>query len=169
MSFANYTTLYDCVRPEFTDTLAISMGKVTPYVYLLHPILSRRTKSVVGNDTFASSSSRLQIITGPKWNENGINYFSASGKSIYLSQIGLFIVMAHIGSFIPCSYASIRITDKLLSRLVINFLQKGSDNGIEANASSFTLEMRETLFILEQVTDSSIVLIDELGRGIFIS
>lgn len=138
------------VRPEFTDTLAIKLGR--------HPILCHaQDHYVVGNDTFASQSSRLQIITGP----------NASGKSTYLNQIALLVIMGHMGlfhfipgCFIPCQYASIRITDKILSRI-------GRDNGIEANASSFIIEMRETLFILDQVTDSSLVIIDELGRGIY--
>lgn len=89
-----------------------------------------------------------------------------SGKTTYMNQIALITIMAQMGCFVPCVFASIRLTDNLLSRI-------GRDNGIEvcydiiiqANSSSFTIEMRETAFILEQITDSSLVIIDELGRG----
>lgn len=66
--------------------------------------------------------------------------------------------MAQIGSFVPAEYASFRITDSLFSRL-------GTDDNLEANASTFMVEMREVAYILSNVTNASLVIMDELGRG----
>eukprot|EP00731_Ephydatia_muelleri_P017611 Em0010g709a len=97
---------------------------------------------------FASGESNFVIVTGP----------NMSGKSTYLKQIPLLQIMAQIGSFVPAEYASIRVAGEIFSRI-------GSDDDIETNASSFVLEMRETNFIVQNIRDCSLVVIDELGRG----
>ncbi|KAI7863458.1 muts domain V-domain-containing protein [Spinellus fusiger] len=142
VSFAKHYIDNDCyVRPEFTNTLAIKAGR--------HPILDKISKnSIVPNDTFASLSSSFQFITGP----------NMSGKSTYIKQIALIAIMAHMGSFVPAEYASFRLSDQILSRLT-------NDNTLELNTSSFMSEMRETAYILHNIKDTSLVLIDELGRG----
>eukprot|EP00842_Homolaphlyctis_polyrhiza_P006699 jgi/Hompol1/702/HPOL_000441-RA len=151
-SFAQYAIEYDAVRPEFTNTLAIKNGR--------HPILqsiieSKQTdqkyvdfRRLVANDAFADSWTRLQIITGP----------NMSGKSTYLRMIALLAVLAQIGGFVPAEYASVRLIDRLFSRI-------STDQSIQANASSFMSEMREAEYILSNITDKSLVIIDELGRG----
>ncbi|KAJ1332362.1 hypothetical protein BSLG_008666 [Batrachochytrium salamandrivorans] len=96
----------------------------------------------------ATRPDRLQIITGP----------NMSGKSTYLRQIALLSILAQIGSFVPAEYISVRLVDCLFSRI-------GTDDNLEASSSSFMCEMRETAFILSNVTDDSLVIIDELGRG----
>ncbi|KAL5469247.1 hypothetical protein EMCRGX_G030476 [Ephydatia muelleri] len=97
---------------------------------------------------FASGESNFVIVTGP----------NMSGKSTYLKQIPLLQIMAQIGSFVPAEYANIRVAGEIFSRI-------GSDDDIETNASSFVLEMRETNFIVQNIRDCSLVVIDELGRG----
>lgn len=84
------------MRPEFTSTLAIEAGR--------HPIMEHIQKEpVVPNDTFASLSSSFQIITGP----------NMSGKSTYIRQVALLTIIAHMGSFVPASYASFRLCDQV--------------------------------------------------------
>ena len=72
-----------------------------------------------------------------------------SGKSTYIKQIALLQVMAQVGCFIPASYASLKLVDNIFSRI-------GCDDDIETNASTFTLEMREIKYILDNVTDKSV-------------
>ncbi|KAF8939155.1 MutS protein msh4 [Dissophora ornata] len=142
ISFSHLCTVNDYVRPEFTDTLVIKQGR--------HPIIEKLYSApFVPNDTYAGSANTFQIITGP----------NMSGKSTYLRQIALLTIMAQIGSFIPAEYASIRIIDQLFSRI-------SNDDSIELNASTFMVEMKETAYILQSVTERSLVVIDELGRGL---
>ena len=128
------------VRPEFTDTLAIKAGR--------HPIRSCLQDNFVPNDTYSSLDASMSICSGP----------NMSGKSTYLGQIALLQIMAQMGSFVPADYASFRLCDRLLSRM-------GSDDSLQSNASSFMLEMREMAFIFQNLSDSSLIIMDELGRG----
>ncbi|KAG0750228.1 hypothetical protein G6F57_002285 [Rhizopus arrhizus] len=141
-SFASNRLSYNYIRPDFSGTLAIKSGR--------HPILDHiLTFPLVPNDTFASLSSSFQIITGP----------NMSGKSTYLRQIALLNIMAHVGSFVPAEYASFRLCDQILSRLAND--SAFSDIG----TSSFMTEMRETAYLLQNVTNSSLVMMDELCRS----
>ncbi|KAI8145098.1 muts protein 4 [Fennellomyces sp. T-0311] len=141
LSFGHSCSLSEYVRPEFTSTLAIEKGR--------HPIMERIQKEpVIANDTYTSLSSSFQLITGP----------NMSGKSTYIKQIALLTIMAQAGSFVPANYASFRLCDQILSRL-------GNDIYVEVNTSSFMGEMREAAYIIQNVTDSSLVIIDELGKG----
>ncbi|CEG80340.1 hypothetical protein RMATCC62417_14694 [Rhizopus microsporus] len=141
-SLASCKLSYGYVRPTFSDVLAIKSGR--------HPVLDQiLTFPLVPNDIFASLSSSFQFITGP----------NMSGKSTYLRQVALLNVMAHIGSFVPAEYASFRLCDQLLSRLA-------NDNILsDTNTSSFMTEMKETAYLLQHVTNSSVVIIDELCRS----
>ncbi|OAC99555.1 hypothetical protein MUCCIDRAFT_42353 [Mucor lusitanicus CBS 277.49] len=130
------------VRPEFSNTLAIKSGR--------HPILECiLLVPVVPNDTFTSLSSSFQFVTGP----------NMSGKSTYLKQVALLVIMAQIGSFVPADYASFRLCDQMLSRLA------NENTFSDIGTSSFMSEMREIAYLLQHVTNDSIVLVDELGRG----
>ncbi|MBW0473963.1 hypothetical protein O181_013678 [Austropuccinia psidii MF-1] len=144
-SFAYVASTQQYVRPEFTDTLAISSGR--------HPIKERFDKEIdefIPNDTYANESSSFQLITGP----------NMSGKSIFLRQIALMVVMAQIGSFCPVNYASFPIFNALLT-----CLSKNDD--IEASLSTFSSEMKTMSGILSTLTVSTkaLIIIDELGRG----
>ncbi|KAI8336838.1 DNA mismatch repair protein Msh4 [Chlamydoabsidia padenii] len=139
LSFATSCTVTDKVRPEFTDTLAIKSGR--------HPILEAiNTNETVPNDTFASLSSKFQLITGP----------NMSGKSTYIKQVALLTIMAQTGSFVPAEYASCKMVDQILSRLA---------NDTDFSTSYFMAEMQEMAYVLHHVTNSSLVIVDELGRG----
>ncbi|XP_032883746.1 mutS protein homolog 4 [Amblyraja radiata] len=141
LSFAHVCTLSDYVRPEFTDTLAIKQG--------CHPILEKISmEKPVANNTYISDENNFIIVTGP----------NMSGKSTYLKQIALCQIIAQIGSFVPAEYASFRIADQIFTRI-------GVDDDIETNSSTFMKEMKEITYIMHNVTDKSLIIIDELGRG----
>jgi DNA mismatch repair protein MSH4 len=143
------------VRPNFTTEgpIAIKQGR--------HPILEKSSNAGyfvpvssfvithdLQNDTYISESGNFQIVTGP----------NMSGKSIYLRQIACITIMAHCGSFVPAKFASIRVVDKLFTRI-------GTDDSMESNASTFMVEMKEMAHIVQNATNKSLILIDELGRG----
>ena len=140
-SFAQLVTTQDYCRPELTRTLALKSGR--------HPIQEKiYTEKYVPNDAYATRQSRFQIITG----------CNMSGKSTYIRSIALMAIMAQTGCFVPASYASFPIFHQLFARVTI-------DDSIEANVSTFTAEMRESAFILRNIDDRSMVIVDELGRG----
>ena len=127
-------------RPEFTDSgLTIRNSR--------HPILEAKGQ-MVANDYFSCRGNSFSVITGA----------NMSGKSTYSKQLALLTIMAQMGSFIPAEYSSFPVYDRILTRL-------GSDDELESNASSFRMEMKEAAYILEMLTDSSLVIVDELGRG----
>jgi DNA mismatch repair protein MSH4 len=133
-------------------TLSIYQGR--------HPIIEHVTggpvsrKSIgseqrfrfVPNDLTLGPDITLKVLTGP----------NCSGKSTYLRQTALLVVMSHLGSFIPAERAVFSMTDRLLTRL---------STGDDENASTFLKEMRETSYLISNATRKSLVLIDELGRG----
>ena len=140
-AFAQLVTIQDYCRPELTDTLAIKDGR--------HPIREKiHSDKYVPNDAYAAQQARFQIITG----------CNMSGKSTYIRSIALMAVMAQIGSFVPAYYASFPISHQLFARVSM-------DDSIEANVSTFAAEMRETAFILRNIDERSLIIIDELGRG----
>ncbi|XP_074639659.1 mutS protein homolog 4-like [Acropora palmata] len=141
VSFVSLCTISNYVRPEFTDTLAVKDGR--------HPILDKiLPESPVANNVYCTDGTNFLIITGP----------NMSGKSTYLKQIALLQIMAQIGCYVPAEYASFRVADQIFSRI-------GSDDDIETNSSTFMLEMKEINYIIQNASDKSVIIIDELGRG----
>ncbi|KAI1190974.1 muts domain V [Nemania serpens] len=140
-SFAQSATTRDYVRPEIGDTLALKGAR--------HPICERANpEQFVPNDVYANEQHRFQIVTG----------CNMSGKSTYIRMVALMQVMAQIGSFLPAQYAAFPIIHQL-------FVRVSTDDSIEANMSTFSLEMREMAFILRNINNKSLAIIDELGRG----
>lgn len=105
-------------------------------------------KNFIGNDCDLSPTSRLWVITGP----------NMAGKSTFLRQNALFAVLAQMGSYVPASQATIGIVDKLFSRV-------GAADDLARGRSTFMVEMVETAAILNQATERSLVILDEIGRG----
>ncbi|KIM51244.1 hypothetical protein SCLCIDRAFT_143691 [Scleroderma citrinum Foug A] len=130
------------IRPEFTGTLAVKSGR--------HPILEtvQAAGTLVPNDIYCCDASFFQIVQGP----------NMSGKSTYLRQTGLLVIMAMCGCFVPAEYASFRIHDALLTRL-------SNDDDMEKSLSTFAHEMTTSAMILGLATPNTLVLVDELGRG----
>jgi len=102
----------------------------------------------VANDTYLDGNERLAIITGP----------NMAGKSTYMRQVALIIILAQIGSFVPAEYAEIGIIDKIFTRV-------GASDDLASGRSTFMVEMTELANILENATDKSFVILDEIGRG----
>jgi DNA mismatch repair protein MutS len=115
-----------------------------------HPILDRQLrKEFVPNDTeLDAETARLVLLTGP----------NMSGKSTYMRQVGLLVVMAQVGSFVPARFARI-------GRVTALFTRMGFTDAIGRGKSSFLVEMTEVAEILREADDRSLVLLDEVGRG----
>ena len=102
-----------------------------------------------GNDTYLDEGdNRLAIITGP----------NMAGKSTYMRQVALIVLMAQIGSFVPASYAKIGVVDKIFTRV-------GASDDLSMGQSTFMVEMMEVASILKEATKNSLVILDEIGRG----
>ena len=132
-------------RPRLTDdrTLEIHGGR--------HPVLETINPAggFVPNDTiFSDDQGWLQLLTGP----------NMAGKSTYLRQVGLIVLMAQAGSFIPADKATIGVCDRIFTRV-------GADDDLARNRSTFMVEMAETARILQGATAKSLILFDEVGRG----
>lgn len=112
-----------------------------------HPLLESTTE-FVANDICLNENQSFYIISGP----------NMGGKSTYIRQVALIVIMAQIGSYVPATSASIGIVDKVFSRI-------GASDDIHLGQSTFMVEMTETAYILRNMTDRSLILLDEIGRG----
>jgi DNA mismatch repair protein MutS len=116
-----------------------------------HPVLEHLAggQRFVPNDTLLSSSDQqILVITGP----------NMAGKSTYLRQVALIVLMAQIGSFVPARAATIGIVDRIFTRV-------GASDNLAAGQSTFMVEMQETANILHHATERSLIILDEIGRG----
>jgi DNA mismatch repair protein MutS len=133
------------VRPAMTSTRRIRIRDGR------HPVLEAgmRAGEFVPNDLDADPDSRqLLLITGP----------NMAGKSTYLRQVALVALMAHIGSFVPATEASVGLIDRVMTRI-------GARDELRRGESTFMVEMSETARLLSGLTDRSLLLLDEVGRG----
>jgi DNA mismatch repair protein MutS len=132
------------MRPELTDDFAleITAGR--------HPVVERMMprEKFIPNDISLTENARMVILTGP----------NMAGKSTVLRQVGLIVLMAQVGSFVPASQARIGIVDRLFTRV-------GASDNLVRGQSTFMVEMSETSAILHTATRRSLVLLDEIGRG----
>ncbi|WP_374119847.1 DNA mismatch repair protein MutS [Pseudomonas mosselii] len=129
--------------PSFVDEpcLRIEQGR--------HPVVEQvLTTPFVANDLGLDNSTRMLIITGP----------NMGGKSTYMRQTALIVLMAHIGSFVPAAACELSPVDRIFTRI-------GSSDDLAGGRSTFMVEMSETANILHNATDRSLVLMDEVGRG----
>lgn len=146
LSFAGVAKSYNYVMPKIsdTDTLEIKDGR--------HPVIERQLpvgEPYIPNDIYLDNDSQqIIIITGP----------NMAGKSALLRQTALIVLMAQMGSFVPASYARIGIIDKVFTRV-------GASDNLSKGESTFMVEMTETASILNNLSDRSLVLMDEIGRG----
>ena len=145
-SLAETARLFNYVRPVLNETrnLFIRDGR--------HPVLDQNltgSERFVPNDvTLEPKENRLLLITGP----------NMAGKSTYLRQVALLTLMAQIGSFLPASSAEIGVVDRIFTRI-------GASDDIARGQSTFMVEMNETALILNNATERSLVILDEIGRG----
>ena len=132
------------VRPVVSDDFAIELSASR------HPVLERLMprETFMPNDVRFDRAARLQLVTGP----------NMAGKSTILRQIGLAVILAQLGSFVPCGAARIGVVDRLFTRV-------GASDNLARGQSTFMVEMSETSAILHGATAQSLVLLDEIGRG----
>lgn len=146
VSFAKIAIRNGYTRPQITDghILEIKEGR--------HPVIEQNLpigEKYVANDIYLDNESQQVImITGP----------NMSGKSAILRQTALCVLMAQIGSFIPAKSANIGLVDKIFTRV-------GASDNISSGESTFMVEMNETASILNNLSDRSLILLDEIGRG----
>ncbi|MFC1956974.1 DNA mismatch repair protein MutS [Chloroflexota bacterium] len=144
-SLAEVAVRYGYVRPQLTtsDEIIITQGR--------HPVVERSLpeRGFVPNDSHLSNGdTQIIILTGP----------NMSGKSTYLRQVALIVLLAQIGSFVPAETATIGLVDRIFTRI-------GAGEDIAAGQSTFMVEMVESANILNNATPRSLIILDEIGRG----
>jgi DNA mismatch repair protein MutS len=146
LSFAKCAIAHNYVRPILDNSLVLDIRNGR------HPVLEQQLplgESYVPNDVFLDSDNQQVImITGP----------NMAGKSALLRQTALIVLLAQAGSFVPATAATIGLVDKIFTRV-------GASDNISQGESTFMVEMNETASILHNISASSLVLLDEIGRG----
>ena len=146
LSFASIACERNYCKPQISsavNSINIINGR--------HPVVEALLKNddFIPNDTYLDNAdARTMIITGP----------NMAGKSTYMRQVALITLMAHIGSFVPASQATISLTDKIFTRV-------GASDDLAFGQSTFMVEMSEVSNILKQATNNSLIVLDEVGRG----
>lgn len=144
-SFASVAKKNNYKRPQLNNLGIIDI------VDGRHPVVEDsigRENFIANNITIGNGKDNIQIITGP----------NMSGKSTYLRQIALIVIMAQIGSFVPCESANISIVDKIFTRI-------GASDNLYSGESTFMVEMNEMSNIIKNATKDSLLILDEVGRG----
>lgn len=145
LALAHAAQKYHYCKPDVTDHSIIDIKEGR------HPVIERQMKdgeSYIPNDVYLDSSDQqIIIITGP----------NMSGKSAILRQTAMICIMAQIGSFVPAKQASIGYLDRVFTRV-------GASDNISSGESTFMVEMNETASILNNLSDRSLILLDEIGR-----
>jgi DNA mismatch repair protein MutS len=140
-SFATISLKNNYKKPLMTNNFKLNLK------YSRHPSVEQIT-DFIANDVFIKEDNRVMIITGP----------NMAGKSVFMRQVALNVIMAQIGCFVPCSEAEIGIIDKI-------FCRTGAIDDISGGQSTFMVEMNETAQILNNATEKSLIILDEIGRG----
>ena len=144
VSFSDVAEEYGYVKPEFNDDNVIDI------VDGRHPIVERNVSadSYISNDCKVEKDENILLITGP----------NMSGKSTYMRQLALIVILAQIGSFVPASSANLPIFDKIFTRI-------GASDDLAGGKSTFMVEMIEAKNALVESTANSLLIFDEIGRG----
>lgn len=133
---------YIMPKINLTDDITIKEGR--------HPVVEKMMKDgvFIPNDTYMGENNKFHIITGP----------NMAGKSTYMRQIAVIIYMAQIGSFVPAKEAILPIVDRIFTRV-------GASDDLAQGESTFMVEMMELASIIDNATDKSLIILDEIGRG----
>ncbi|MDB9963892.1 DNA mismatch repair protein MutS [Vicingaceae bacterium] len=146
LSFATLADARNYVKPEINESLAIEIHSGR------HPVIEQQLsvgEEYISNDIYLNNESQqIIMITGP----------NMSGKSALLRQTALITLMAQVGSFVPATHAKIGLVDKIFTRV-------GASDNISSGESTFMVEMNETASILNNISERSLILLDEIGRG----
>ena len=142
-ALAEAAVLHNYVRPgvDTGSCLVVRQGR--------HPVVERRLDGFVPNDLYLDREThQLLVLTGP----------NMAGKSTYLRQVALIVLLAQMGSFVPAAEATIGLVDRIFTRV-------GAVDDIAAGRSTFLVEMTETAHILHNATGRSLIILDEIGKG----
>ena len=146
LSFAEIAQLNNYVKPEVNDSFAIDIKEGR------HPVIEQQMgvgEEYISNDVYLDNDTQqIMMITGP----------NMSGKSALLRQTALISLMAQMGSFVPAKSATLGLVDKVFTRV-------GASDNISSGESTFMVEMNETSSILNNLSNRSLILLDEIGRG----
>ncbi len=144
LSLAKIAQEHQWIKPtiDLSDRLEIKGAR--------HPVVEKAVgkANFIPNDTSLSKEQQLMLITGP----------NMAGKSTYIRQVALIVILAQMGSYVPASFATVGLVDKIFSRI-------GASDDLARGQSTFMVEMAETANILNNATSRSLVLLDEIGRG----
>lgn len=142
LAMARQAVKYGYIRPAFHEGTSVRIEEGR------HPILDTRLSGFVSNDWVMESDTDIQLITGP----------NMGGKSTWMRQNALLVIMAQAGSFIPARQAQLPVFDRIFTRM-------GAGDDLLTGTSTFMAEMMEANNALRYATDSSLILFDEIGRG----
>lgn len=146
LSFAKVATKNNYIRPELDDSTVLDIREGR------HPVIETQLpvgEAYVPNDVYLDNETvQIILITGP----------NMSGKSALLRQTALIVLLAQMGSFVPAQSARIGLVDKVFTRV-------GASDNISGGESTFMVEMNETALIMNNISDRSLILLDEIGRG----
>lgn len=144
MSFANVTDKYRFTKPVFHE------GRALKIIEGRHPVVEKmlNKQSYVPNDCLLAEDKNMMLITGP----------NMSGKSTYMRQVALIVVLAQMGCYVPAQEAVLPITDQIFTRI-------GAADDLAAGQSTFMVEMIESQHAITHATKNSLMLFDEIGRG----
>lgn len=142
-SFSIVSDNYKFVRPKLVEDRALKL------IDCRHPVVEQVMKDkYIPNDIVMDRTTDILLITGP----------NMAGKSTYMRQCAITIIMAQIGCFVPCKSATMPIFDKIFTRI-------GASDDLVAGESTFMVEMKEANYAIQEATENSLILFDELGRG----
>ncbi len=142
-AFSVVSDTYKFVRPELTEEKMIKM------IECRHPVVEQVMKDkYIPNDIIMDKTTNILLITGP----------NMAGKSTYMRQCAITVIMAQIGCFVPCKSCVMPIFDKIFTRI-------GASDDLVSGESTFMVEMKEANYAISEATENSLILFDELGRG----
>ena len=142
-SFSIVTDNYKFVRPELTK------DRIVKLIDCRHPVVEQVMKDkYIPNDIIMDKTTDILLITGP----------NMAGKSTYMRQFAITVIMAQMGCFVPCKSCTMPIFDKIFTRI-------GASDDLVSGESTFMVEMKEANYAISEATENSLILFDELGRG----
>ena len=142
-AFSIVSDTYKFTRPKLTNDKSLKL------IECRHPVVEQVMKDkYIPNDIVMDKTTNILLITGP----------NMAGKSTYMRQCAITIIMAQIGCFVPCKSATIPIFDQIFTRI-------GASDDLVSGESTFMVEMREANYAIQEATENSLILFDELGRG----
>ena len=142
-SFSIVSDTYKFTRPTLTEEKTIKM------IECRHPVVEQVMKDkYIPNDIIMDKTTDILLITGP----------NMAGKSTYMRQCAITVIMAQIGCFVPCKSCTMPIFDKIFTRI-------GASDDLVSGESTFMVEMKEANYAISEATENSLILFDELGRG----